>query len=271
MKKIILATLLILTFSCETSPKNAVDGTNRDIVMQLDTIQDVNKKLFETISEKLKAKKALRDTTVFDSMLNRLRSELRVKVNKQKQLTHQSFTRAKANPNFETENLKVRVSDFDISDTWVFNRRGSKYSYNKVDRGNKYVTFKAKISSTDNNPMLPRFELLVLKTDSLMSEHAMVYNFQQWKDYSTYIGATSDFANDFAKTETITFTVGTSVKEEDLQRPMLILAGQQEVKRVSNKTGTPPVSYKADYREFYITTWDDLKKHGIQIVKVFPK
>lgn len=165
---------------------------------------------------------------------------------------------------------KITVGQFTTAKTFTFDSYDDRYFYRTADRGNKYISARITISSTDKNPKLPVFYAYRISGDKLICEGNFKLEFARWEDYATYLGNYSDNSNDFSKTSTIPFKIGIEVSDEIATSPLVIICRKQNCMiRNYDRFANPPVSYTigdgCTYDE--TLTLDDLKK-GYAVVKV---
>ena len=72
----------------------------------------------------------------------------------------------------------------------------------------------------------------------------MGFEFVSWKNYATFLGNYHDTGNDFANSERIRFSMGLQVKNEDLSKPLYLVAAKTGcADRSEDRFGNPPVKY----------------------------
>lgn len=147
----------------------------------------------------------------------------------------------------EGQNIYSGLS-FKVGKTFTYDRYGDTYHYSTAERGDKYITSNVNIKSESKDPALHMFALYYLDSDSsLILVNAMEYRFQRWEDYGTYLGNYLDKNNDFAYSETVKFTLGTTIPENLLKNKLFIVSIKtpsfiRSVARFDN----PPVSYSSN-------------------------
>lgn len=168
---------------------------------------------------------------------------------------------------------KITVGQFSTAKTFTFDSYGDRYFYRTADRGNKYISARITITSTDKDPKLPVFYAYSVSGDKLKCEGRFELEFARWEDYGTYLGNYNDNGNDFSKTSTIPFKIGIEVSDEIATSPLVIICRKQNcMGRHYDRFANPPVSYKVGDGCTYDTTLtlDDLKK-GYAVVKILNK
>ncbi|WP_346998914.1 hypothetical protein [Bacteroides cellulosilyticus] len=180
------------------------------------------------------------------------------------------FKALKEVSNVEVFYNKISVGVFSTAKTFTFDAYDDRYFYRTADRGNKYISARITITSTDKNPKLPVFYAYRISGDKLICEGSFKLEFARWEDYATYLGNYSDNSNDFSKTSTIPFKIGIEVSDEIATSPLVIICRKQNcMVRNYDRFANPPVSYSIGDGCTYDTTLtlDDLKK-GYAAVKI---
>ena len=162
---------------------------------------------------------------------------------------------------------KVSFSNVSVGSTFEFDDYGSHYRYRKADRGDVYVTASMSVTSSSKNPDLPTLAVYSIKGDRMNREGIMEVRFSQWKDYGTYLGNSSDYGNDFAKTSTIQFKLGVEISSEITQKPYaVVLKKSNGLSRKYDRYENPPVSYSGSVSYPYILSLDDFTKENSQYI-----
>lgn len=139
---------------------------------------------------------------------------------------------------------KISTGAFSTANTFTYDSYGDRYFYSTADRGNKYVSAKISITSSDKDPKLPVFYAYSINGDNLELINNFDLNFARWEDYGSYLGNYHDNGNDFAKTSTIAFKIGVEISDELLQKPIVILLRKENCAiRKTDRFDNPPVSY----------------------------
>ena len=164
---------------------------------------------------------------------------------------------------------KVEFSNINVGNTFTYDSNSSYYSYNTADRGDKYVTAAMRITSEDKNPKLPQLAIYSISGDSMEWESNFRTKFARWDDYGSYLGNYHDNGNDFAKTSSVRFKVGTSVAENIVKGPYaLVLKKENVLTRKTEEYGHPPVSYTGSVDYPYTLKLEDFTKDGSEFVVV---
>lgn len=168
---------------------------------------------------------------------------------------------------------KISIGAFSTAQQFTFDAYNDSWFSFTADRGNKYISTRITITSTDKDPKLPVFYAYRVDGDKLICVGSFMLRFARWEDYATYLGNYNDNSNDFSKTGTIPFKIGIEVSNEISSSPLVIVCRKQNcMGRSSDRFSNPPISYSADSGCTYDTTLtiDDLKK-GYAVVKVLNK
>lgn len=109
---------------------------------------------------------------------------------------------------------KVSFSGLSVNNTFVHDSYDDRYFYNRADRGNMFILATMAVTSESHNPDIPTLAVYSINGDKMQIESVMRLEFAQWKDYGAYLGNHTDFGNDFSKTSTIRFKLGSEVPTE---------------------------------------------------------
>lgn len=154
------------------------------------------------------------------------------------------FKALKVESSIQVDYNKISIGNFSTAQTFTFDSYDNTYHLYTADRGNKYLSSRISITSTDKDPKLPMFYLYRIKGDKLEYITNFDLRFARWRDYGTYLGNYTDNGNDFSKTATIPFKIGVEVSDEVLKEPLVILLKKENcMTREYDRFGNPPVSY----------------------------
>lgn len=297
MKNTLLMLITLFLFSCTSTQDNAViNGLNQEIK----NLKAENAELKRTIdllkypaSDRLKrinqliAINSLSEATEEINQLKELfpKSAEAQECEKQKQVIADKQAKIKAEEErikalgfkvlkeVSTVNVfynKISIGQFSTGTTFTFDAYDDRYFYRTADRGNKYISARITITSTDKDPNLPVFYVYRVSGDKLIYVDNFKLEFARWEDYATYLGNYNDNSNDFSKTATIPFKIGIEVSEEIASSPLVIICRKQNCMiRHYDRFANPPVSYSIGDGCTYDTTLtiDDLK-NGYAVVKI---
>lgn len=181
----------------------------------------------------------------------RMVTELRTRLEKQQEQARQlealGFKALKPSAVTDTGAVKVTMSTPTIGKQFVFDRYGSNYRYRPADRDTRYVV--ASLSATAKkgvtDPELPGYAIYRPVGKTLRKIDDFDIRFTRWDDYGSYLGNDHDLGNDFAKTSTISFSIGVQVTDEYLSGKPLYIVGTTDgcMKRSYERFSNPPVSY----------------------------
>lgn len=130
---------------------------------------------------------------------------------------------------FSVDYNKIILSNFSIGSTFTFDSYDDRYFYREADRGNRYVTARMSVTSTNKYPDLPEFAIYSIKGDIMRYETRFEMRYARWDDYSSYLGNEADFNNDFSKKSTVTFKLGAEVETLITQSAFAIVAKNENV------------------------------------------
>lgn len=142
--------------------------------------------------------------------------------------------------------IKMSFRKIEKTEKWVFDRRQIEWSVVEPDKDAFYVVVDHEVTSKESNPTLPMLVVYFLdKEGNVVFEGDMKTRFYKWGDYGSYIGNYADTGNDFAKRNTIRFSTGIEIKDNDgVDRAILIgLLRRPCLVRTYNRFDRPPVAY----------------------------
>lgn len=300
MRNTLLALTAFLVLSC-TSNQDKTEVVN--LTQEIEKLKSENEELRKTIdllkypaSDRLKQIKELVASNSFakaQEEINQLRtlfpqsSEMqeckaqeKIIVEKQAKIKAEEdrikalgFKALKEVSTVEVFYNKITVGQFSTAQTFTFDAYGDSWHLFTADRGNKYISARITITSTDKDPKLPVFYAYRISEDKLICEGSFRLRFARWEDYATYLGNYNDNSNDFSKTATIPFKIGIEVSDEVASSPLVIICRKQNcMTRDYDRFANPPVSYSIGSGCTYdaTLTLDDLKK-GYAVVKILNK
>lgn len=188
--------------------------------------------------------------------INGLEEKKRLEEEKRKAL---GFKGIKVSSSCKIDYNKVEISNISVGNTFVFDSYGDRYFYRTADRGNKYISAVMRITSDSKDPKLPQPAVYSIVGDKMKYVGFFTVEFMRWEDYGTYLGNSHDFGNDFAKTSSIRFKIGTEVSEETTKKPYaIVLKKENKLTRNYERFNEPPVSYEGFVDYPYQLMLDDL-------------
>ena len=227
---------------------------------------DEAKKEINRLNALFPESKEARSTSTIIEKVDRLIAQKKAEEERIKAL---GFKALKASTTITIGYNKVELSNISVGTTFTYDSNSSYYSYNTADRGNKYVTAAMKITSEDKNPKLPQLALYRISGDSMTWDSNFRTKFARWDDYGSYLGNYHDFGNDFAKTSSVRFKVGTEVAEDIVKGPYaIILKKENALTRQKEEYGHPPVSYTGSVDYPYTLKLEDFTKDDSEFVVV---
>ena len=298
MKKLLLIIVLATTFySCDVKQSEEYKKLVSENITLMKTIDSLNntpdriyyrginyfnaKKLDSAIVEFDKIKSLYEGSIFFD--------KAKLKINQAKKLISQKekekelklklkFKALKEQKKFRIKGLTVSTFGHNFTSEFDFDRYDDQYRYRQARRGFKYLSFDARISSDENTPLLPAFFVYVLENGVLKritSYGGMEIEFYEWEDYGTYLGNDADFSNDFERTKTSRFDIGSELKISDYKGKEVYLVATKlgQMFREYSKFSNPPISYKkmSTYEApEKLLTPDDFENEFILIKKLKP-
>ncbi|WP_280188627.1 hypothetical protein [Bacteroides fragilis] len=293
-------TIFFITSCANNKDKNEINN----LTLKIETLKSENKELKETINllkypaqDRLKQIKKLithNDLIKAQEEINQLRTlfpkspevqeckiqeekiakiKAKIKAEEEERIKALGFKALKEHSTVEVFYNKISIGQFSITKTFTFDAYDDRYFYRTADRGNKYISSRITITSTDKNPKLPVFYAYRINGNKLTCEGRFKLEFARWEDYATYLGNYTDNSNDFSKTSTIPFKIAIEVSDEVASSPLVIICRKQNcMVRNYDRFANPPVYYSIGDGCTYnpTLTLDDLKK-GYAVVKILNK
>ena len=131
---------------------------------------------------------------------------------------------------------------------WIFDRTGYQYFLRDADKGSQMYSLDITVSSKGQNPELPSVEAWTVEEGQARRVCTFEWKFHRWDDYGSYLGNYHDSGNDFAKSDTVKFTVGHQLSDESLAG-FLIVGVRKEKKgeflRIYDNLGRPEIRYES--------------------------
>lgn len=131
---------------------------------------------------------------------------------------------------------------------WIFDRTGYQYFLRDADKGHQMYSLDITVGSKGQNPELPSVEAWTVEGGQARRVCTFEWKFHRWDDYGSYLGNYHDSGNDFAKSDTVKFTVGHQLSDESLAG-FLIVGVRKEKKgqflRIYDKLGRPEIRYES--------------------------
>lgn len=297
MRKIAaIFTMAIIIFSCSDNKVN-----NKELLSKITQLEQENKELKETIellqyppSSRLSTTKNLIADSKFNDALSEMDNLQKLfpqskeaseienlrKVISDKQLKAKQeedrikalgFKVLKEQSNIKVGYNNITIGSFSTAQTFTFDSYDDRYHYSTADRGNKYISARISITSSDKDPMLPLFYAYNIKGDKLELIGSFILKFARWRDYGSYLGNYTDNGNDFSKVSTIPFKIGLEISDELSKEPIVIVVRNENcLNRNYNRFDNPPVSYSGRCHSSNILTIEDLKEDFL-VVKILNK
>lgn len=123
--------------------------------------------------------------------------------------------------------VTAKYSDLSFNARFVMDRYDNSYHYRDADRDTKYAIIGMTVTAGKgvNNPEMPGAALYWADGATLRKLGEFSIEFTRWESYATYLGNYSDSRNDFAKVQTIPFTLGVQISDEMARkRPLYVVA-----------------------------------------------
>lgn len=180
------------------------------------------------------------------------------------------------NQTVKMKSLTLKTFGYNFTNQFDFDRYDDSYHYRESERGNKYFSFDAVVSSEDKDPSLPLFYIYVLEAGNLTlisSSSGMDYEFYEWEDFGSYLGNYADYSNDFSRTKSIRFDIGEEVKVSDYKgKEVYLLLSKNNTAYRSTRIGNPEIHYTTsssmDSPPKTITTTETFDEHFVLIKRL---
>lgn len=189
-----------------------------------------------------------------------------------KKIDIKKFKELKEKTSVAFGDITVKVKSIGFSSEWVFDAYGDEWHYRKAERGDKYLVAKFSISSKVKDPLLPAVSVYKVIDGNIELVGQLEYKFSRWKDFGTYLGNYADYGNDFAQTETISFSNGLSIPESDFKGiPIIVVIHHNGCyMRYVERFDTPPVTY-SESNSCEVPKFINLSEAGksYTVIKVF--
>ncbi len=147
---------------------------------------------------------------------------------------------------FTYGDMTIELNNADISMRWNFDYYDDVQHYEEPERDSQFITANVTVSSKSKSPSLFGIGVYVEDSGHLNSVGNFEYRFVHWDDYGSYLGNTADYSNDFAHSSSIPFSLGASVTDESLKRPLYLVITREGCNmRLYNEFGQPPIRYSS--------------------------
>ena len=171
--------------------------------------------------------------------------------------------------------VTLHFSSINTNQRWVFDRYDSygtnRYYYNDAERGDIFLLSEISIYAASKNPKLPPIAVYKMLNGRLSLIGTMDYKFYIWKSHSSYLGTYADYGNDFAYTETISFSCGLSVSKDDMSNKEVFVVVKKTncFNRTFERRKRPQISYQSKDCGIKSTLTIDDFKYDYVLVKKF--
>lgn len=144
--------------------------------------------------------------------------------------------------------VTAKYGDLSFNARFVMDRYDNSYHYRDADRDTKYAVISMNVTANKgvSNPEMPGAALYWADGAALKKLGEFVIEFTRWESYATYLGNYSDSRNDFAKVQTIPFTLGVQIDDEEVKkRPLYVVATKDGcISRGYERFRNPPDFYR---------------------------
>lgn len=144
--------------------------------------------------------------------------------------------------------VTTKYGDLSFNTRFVMDRYDGRYHYLDADRDTKYAIVSMTVTAGKgvSNPELPGAAIYWADGATLKRLGEFAIEFTRWESYATYLGNYSDSRNDFAKVQTIPFTLGVQISDEEVKkRPLYVVATKDGcIGRGYARFNNPPDFYR---------------------------
>ncbi|VVO17129.1 hypothetical protein [Pseudomonas fluorescens] len=184
------------------------------------------------------------ESALATKLLNNLVSERETKEKELARLAASGFKGIPVKNTFIGTSTSVNLLSAKLGGRWQYNDHGDEYEYRNAERGAQYVTAQVTYSSKEKDPSLMAMAVYAPRDGKLKRLGEMGFEFVKWESYATFLGNYHDSGNDFAHSEKIRFSMGVQVQNEEVVKPLYIIAARKEcANRREDRFGNPPVKY----------------------------
>ena len=144
--------------------------------------------------------------------------------------------------------VTAKYGQLSFNDRFVVDRYDNSYHYRDADRDTKYAVISMTVTAGKgvSNPEMPGTALYWADGGTLKKIAEFAIEFTRWENYATYLGNYSDSRNDFAKVQTIPFTLGAQIDDEEIKKKPLYVVATKDgcISRDYERFKQPPVFYR---------------------------
>ena len=144
--------------------------------------------------------------------------------------------------------VTAKYGDLSFNARFVMDRYDNSYHYRNADRDTKYAVISMTVTAGKgvSNPEMPGAALYWADGAKLKKLGEFAIEFTRWESYATYLGNYSDSRNDFAKVQTIPFTLGVQISDEDAKKKPLYVVATKDgcIQRGYERFKNPPDFYR---------------------------
>lgn len=199
-----------------------------------------------------------KEATSSESVINRIDNLIEKKKMEEERIKSLGFKALKSVTTVDVDYNKIVFSGISIGNTFVHDSYDDAYFYNTADRGNVFVTATMSVTSTSKDPKIPTLAVYSIVGNTMKLEETMLIRFARWEDYGTYLGNYHDNGNDFSKTSTVKFKLGTEVSKDVTQKAYAVVLKKDNcMTRKYDRFNNPPVSYSGSSNYPGILKLDD--------------
>lgn len=146
--------------------------------------------------------------------------------------------------------VTAKYGQLSFNARFVMDRYDSSYHYRDADRDTKYAVISMAVTAGKgvSNPEMPGTALYWADGTTLKKLADFAIEFTRWESFATYLGNYSDSRNDFAKVQTIPFTLGAQIGDEEIKKSPLYVVATKDgcIGRGYERFKNPPDFYRGE-------------------------
>ena len=196
-------------------------------------LENIKAEKFEDAKEEIKSLVTIfpnsKEAADCNKQLEIIEKKIAQKIAEEERIKALGFKAIKQQITFSVDYNKITLSSISIGSQFTFDSYDDRWFYREADRGNRYVTARMSVTSTNKYPQLPEFAIYSIKGDEMNYEGRFDMRYARWDDYGSYLGNEADFNNDFTKTSTVRFKLGAEVNTEITKSAFAIVAKNENV------------------------------------------
>lgn len=225
----------------------------------LDSIMSQSRNLIQTYPNSDEAIRA-------EKIIDETKKKIEIKNKERDRLASLTFSKVKKKRSFKSSDCNYNVKSISKARRWIIDRYESRYHYIDADKGSFYYQAKVTISTENKYPDHSGFAIYKRENDKLFIVGYMQMRYSRWDDYSSYLGSTADYSNDFAKTNSINFDLGLEINSYGKKIDYYLVASKSEIVTQKYKQfENPPYYFERKSNMENVLTPQDLESNYILV------